>query len=252
MKRQTIYISPDISSWHAMPSSGLILPDKDKQRAYDHLHRAEHFLSLSNSNVADLTDSLSNLRRALTHRLQLIEKIYQLRAALEAGRKKPFLELLAEVGVVRPTLLRALLEARNAVEYRDRRPPSKKRCLELADSVWYFLRSTDPLVSVKRSYTEVGPTEDGYLTDVYSLSFSITYSRRFRIAVHGWLPNELVSLQEQSWWRIEADDFGIKADRWSASPHHEDKKDTDYWFRGTMPNVRDTTVQILTLVFGAV
>lgn len=251
MRRKRIYISPDVLCWRAMPGGGIVLPERDKRRAYEHLRRAEHFLSLPNNNEADLADSLSNLRRALTHRIQVLDQVYRLRIPLDAGEKKPFLELLAQIGAVRPTLLKALLEARNAVEYNDRRPPSKKRCQELADSVWYFLRSTDTLVTVQRSDIELTPPEDGNLPEVYHAGFRIIYSRRFRVEFSGWFPEELVSFKEKSWWAVEAEDYGTKVERWGTSPLHQDKKASDIWVRGVILNDPKTVCSVLAMAFGA-
>src|SRR5712675_1843727 len=119
-KRRPIYLAPDVLRWRASLPGGTILPEAYKHRAYDLLRRAEFFLSSPQVSDADLADCLGNLRRAMTHRVQSLEKIYRLRVPLQSGAKTHFLKLLAEVGIVRPLLLHALLEARNAVEYRDR------------------------------------------------------------------------------------------------------------------------------------
>src|SRR5439155_7220801 len=149
-KPAAIYLDPNVLRWRASLPGGTVLSEAIRHRAYDLLRRAEFFLSAPRVSEADLADCLANLRRALTHRVQWLEKIYRLRVPLQSGAKRHFLKLLADVGIVRPLFLQALLDARNAVEYGDRKPPSKKRCQELAESVWYFLRSTDPLVVYRR------------------------------------------------------------------------------------------------------
>jgi len=169
----------------------------------------------------------------MTHRLQLLERIYRLRIPLEAGTKRHYLELLTEVGVVRPSLLQALLEARNAVEYRDRKPPSKRRCREVADATWYFLRSTDSLVAYRHEDFRLAPSENGYLSDVYWMSIQITYGYRFKMEARGWIPAQLGSLAATPGWiRVNACDFGTRSERWANNPMHIDKQARDWWLKG--------------------
>ncbi len=252
MKHRIIYLSPDILQWRPHSPGGLILSDADKHRAYDHLLRAEHFIKLEVVEDADLADCLGNLRRAVTHRTQLLEKLYRLRVPLQAGAKKHFIELLAQVGIVRPSFLRALLAARNAVEYRDRKPPSRWRCQEMADAVWYFLRSTDPLVLTRRDYFELSPSEDGYPDETYGFGVHVRYSSRFRFEISGWSPRDLVSLLPKAGWlEVRADEFYTKQERWKNEPMHADKKDEDCWFSGILSHDVNGLSSLLMLAFEA-
>ncbi|MFT3831523.1 MAG: hypothetical protein QM691_17645 [Opitutaceae bacterium] len=231
----------------------MILSEKDRSRAYDHLRRAEHFLAQRPLTEADLADCLANLRRALTQRVQLLEKLYGLRGPLEAGAKRPFVELLAEIGVVRPTFLKALLDARNDIEYRDRKPPPQKRCQELADALWYFLRSTDHIALQLRSDFQLTPTNKGFVEETYWLHFDIRYGSRFRLKANGWIPASLVSRSpRENWLEMQVAGFHTKKERWSQSPDHGDKADDDLWVIGLTTKSRELWVALLKLAFDAV
>ena len=225
-KRRPVYLASDVLRWRASLSYTTYLPEAYKHRAYDLLRRAEFFLSSPHVSDADLADCLGNLRRAMTHRVESLEKTYRLRVPLQSGKKPHFLKLLAEVGIVRPLLLQALLEARNAVEYRDRKPPSKRRCEELAESVWYFLRSTDRLVVHRRVCFCLNPLEDGYPSDTYFLEFDVRYGSRFRMNVRGVIPTNMASLTPISGGlRVDAHDFGSMLKQSPNNSNQSDKED---------------------------
>ena len=147
----------------------------------------------SGAKAYDLADCLSNLRKSFTSRSKLIEQLYGLRVILDESERRPYLKLLAGVGVVRPALLEALLKARNAVEYQDARPPKLSRCLELVDAVWYFLRATDPLVTLVPSDMELAPPDEGSDKSIYRLNLTVRYKPKFEVTVSGWLPAAMVS-----------------------------------------------------------
>jgi hypothetical protein len=74
---------------------------------------------------------------------------YQLRK-LQIGTKPKYdLELLQHFGIIRPFMLRRLIDLRNSVEHTDSSPPPTDECLMFADLVWYFLRSTDGLIGMQ-------------------------------------------------------------------------------------------------------
>lgn len=252
MKKHPFFISPEVLDWRARHPGGLVLPESRKRRAYVHLKRAEHFLERDPSDDADLADCLGNLRRALTHRVQLLERLYKLRFPLAAGAKRHFLEILSQVRVVRPTFLHALLEARNSVEYRDRKPPSARRCRELSDAVWYFLRSTDPLVLNRRDDFELTRSEDENGNYVYWLQFRIKFSKAFRMKVKGWIPAALGSLDARNGWlKVEAEKLRVRSAHWSDDSEHGDKKIDDWWVEGLVAAEEKSVSSLLALAFEA-
>ena len=141
----------------------------------------------------DLADCLSNLRKCLTHRLKLLEKYYNIRAAVDAPQKKHLMELMAEVGIIRPLMLKTLMNARNDVEYNDVKPPSVERCREFAEAVWYLLRSTDSILEVGR--TEVIFCKEGKWQDEHGSWFALNveYKPKLKLSLRGKLEPTLLS-----------------------------------------------------------
>lgn len=90
------------------------------------------------------------MKRSLNHRLQLIEKTYHLKTIYFKDKPKGYLELLEKYNIVRPLLMKKLLTIRNEIEHEDSNPPEIERCKELVDIMWYFLKSTDSIVQIKK------------------------------------------------------------------------------------------------------
>ncbi|WP_332647131.1 hypothetical protein [Lysinibacillus sp. 54212] len=148
MKRKK-WVSNEVLNWYSYSDSARIL-DKDKgERAYAIW---EHSKQLIENNESDfhLADGITNLKRALNHRLNTIEEIYCFKAIKIKNKPKGYMEMLEILGIVRPFLMKQLLVIRNDIEHRDNKPPSKERCLELLDVIWYFLKSTDFIVQIER------------------------------------------------------------------------------------------------------
>ncbi len=93
----------------------------------------------------DRVDAIMALRRVVGKRVKELKETYQLRELPTGAKPKADLELLEYFGIIRPFMLRRLIDIRNFVEHQDSSPPPTSECLMLADLVWYFLRSTDGL-----------------------------------------------------------------------------------------------------------
>jgi hypothetical protein len=91
-----------------------------------------------------------------------LKEIYQLRDLPTGTKAMKDLELLECLGIIRPLMLRQLINIRNIVEHEVSSPPSTDECLMFADLTWYFLRSTDNLVN---SYVEEIYFEPRRMTD---------------------------------------------------------------------------------------
>lgn len=250
-----IWISPEIlTHWCVRSDGGLLLDDTAHRRSYQHLQRAEYLLTLNpQPNEHDRADCISNLRRCFTHRLKLIEEAYQFRAVLAASKKQHSLELLAQLGIVRPTLLQAFLTTRNAIEYSDAEPPDLARCQELVDVVWYFLRSTDSLLSLKKTNAHFSPPNDDPWDSTYWLSARIDYTSEFSIDISGWLTPNWVRFSEQpDWLAVCASDVGTKEEKLGKDPEvHGDKKDDDLWLVGQILPTFDQRKLLLRQVLNA-
>jgi len=104
--------------------------------------------------ATDLPIASCSVAGALSHRAQALESIYNLRALPLEGKPKRDFELLQYLGIVRPVMLKRLVDIRNLVEHEDADSPNIDDCRMLAEFVWYFLRSTDSIVMSVKTHIE--------------------------------------------------------------------------------------------------
>ncbi|MFK2905125.1 hypothetical protein ISP17_14270 [Dyella ginsengisoli] len=109
----------------------------------------EHAAKRLEGDPTDLhrVDCIGALRRAINQRLKSLQSVYHFDKLPTNLAKRQLLERMQEFGLVRPTLLKELLEVRNLIEHQDSDPPSLEQCHRFVDIVWYFLKSTDELVT---------------------------------------------------------------------------------------------------------
>ena len=96
----------------------------------------------------DRVDCIGTLKRAINHRLKSIQATYHFDLLPASRSKKQILEKLQDYGIVRPAIIKELLEVRNGIEHNDAAPPDGPSCAFYLDIVWYFLKSTDSLVDM--------------------------------------------------------------------------------------------------------
>ena len=102
----------------------------------------------SPSSELDRVDCIGTLKRAINHRLKAIQATYHFDQLPTTRPKKQIFEKLQDYGLVRPAIIKELLEVRNGIEHNDAAPPDPPRCEFYVDVVWYFLKSTDALVDM--------------------------------------------------------------------------------------------------------
>jgi len=136
----TLWLDVEVLEWAPEFLSGVPQERERLLRPHQVLEHANRLLSNQPSPFA-LADALSNLKRAVNNRLQHLEEIYRLTSLFP--KSVGALERLEGVGLAKPVLIRQLFELRNDIEHNDTSPPSQERCGELADSTWYFLKTTD-------------------------------------------------------------------------------------------------------------
>lgn len=140
-----LYLNPVTFAWPYYLESHMSAEKSKVRRSYDTLSHAASLLEGKVTEYA-LADSVTNLKRAVNIRLKLIDELHRY-SGMKSPRKMGALEKLEYMGLIRPFLIRQLFELRNDIEHNDAMPPSLGRAKELVDIVWYFLRSTDSVVS---------------------------------------------------------------------------------------------------------
>jgi hypothetical protein len=179
----------------------------------------------------------------------LLEKYYNIRSAIDAPQKRPLAELFAEVGIIRPLMLKALLIERNEVEYADAKPPNIQRCREFAEAVWYLLRSTDSLLELGR--TAVCFLKEGEPKNDPECWFSldIKYEPALSLTLQGRLPPKLVS-QKRLPHSMELE--AVYPDSKSANLLDWTKHWSEFPVMGTLILLPDERKAVLRAVFDAV
>ncbi|MFN1652074.1 hypothetical protein ACPV3O_23570 [Vibrio rotiferianus] len=139
------YLTDEIHEWALGASSRTNGDYDDIYRAYQLWKHAQELL-IGSDHELYRSDCIANLKRAINHRLQAIERIYKIsKLPLEISSKK-VLDRYEFLGLIRPMVLNELIKVRNVIEHQDQTPPEKEKCVYYIDIVWYFLKSTDSLV----------------------------------------------------------------------------------------------------------
>ena len=184
-------MSLDVLTWEVFPEGATLCEDRSEmlKRPYELLHHAEQRLKGCPSGL-DLVDVITTLKRAAFQRRDALEKAYKLKHLPISGLPKEPLERLAFFGIIKPIVFRNLVDVRNCVEHQDAAPPGVARCKELAEYVWYFLKSTDRLLKEETNLYLLGnPNSDD--PEDYWIEIGNGPSKDWNIRAHGWLPSSL-------------------------------------------------------------
>lgn len=204
-----------------------IIEEDILQRSYELWNRADKLIQ-KNETSFDLADGISNLKRSLNHRLKTIESIYNFKYIDFKNKPRGYLELLESYGLVKPYLIKMVMEIRNDIEHNDASPPKAVRCLELSDMIWYFLKSTDTLI---HSF----PTQlDSYIYDYRIVEprcrhYITINNEHMTIEVSGWFPSEVVSTTKQDGFSM-VHPWRTLLEEWE----NPNKLATDKWVSGVI------------------
>jgi len=233
-----MWLSPEFLDWYAHVQERLNNDDAGWERAYKIWAHAEQVLEQYNDEF-HLVDAVTTLKRVMSHRLQLLKNTYDFGTIPVTGKPQRTIEQLAFWGILRPTMLVRLMDIRNAVEHEDATPPTRERCLELLDFVWYFLRSTDRLAMYP-------PSEVEFESEAYTEGHGNTYwllpkkgpRNSWRIDFAGWIGAAMLSESQQDNWfevhisRRETRDE-VRGPNGFALKVHENRKENDLSVEGT-------------------
>lgn len=249
--KNLIYLSESILDWDFYSGGGKVVSKDDLLRPYEIWEHSRKLVEKAGSEF-DLADGISSVKRALNSRLQIIEKYYQLRDIDPSWKRKHYFEILESFDLLRPYLMKNLLELRNDIEHNDAVPPSKERCSEFIDIVWYFLKSTDPVIqTIKDSNAYKLYDKDGRETN-YGFSISVNYSNLNNIEICGWFYKDIISTTyREGCLTIQYKDIHTKK-KWKNNSYHESKLETDKWINGSLINLStETKKKIITQILSA-
>lgn len=229
---KTLYLSNEILTRDAYKSGSSSCNIDDVMRPYQILTHSESLIN-KDSSAFNLADALGNLKRALNHRLQLIERLYQLKTLKFVGIPKGYLEILEKYGLARPYLIKKLMEIRNNIEHKDKKPPSVDRCRELLDVTWYFLKSTDQIVSSIPLDIELEAINSHGLHEKYGCSISIKLPKK-DFSISGWFPIKYINKEkfDNSFKIICITTHDGLYWKNKDKRYHQDKTAEDIWING--------------------
>lgn len=229
-----IWLPNSVINWDAKSQWGTTF-ESEWNRAYSIWEHASGLVEGA-SNDFNLADGITNLKRALNQRLKLIEEIYYFKNIEIPNKPKGYLELLGRYGIVRPYLMKMLLNIRNDIEHNDATPPDSGRCKEFVDVIWYFLKSTDSIAQVRTDSAVFHLLDENSSETEYWFSVEVSFENFAKeIEINGWFPNELIlgTAQDET-SEVFVKIMHTKQEKWSGTENHKDKLDTDIWIVGNL------------------
>ena len=157
-----------------------------------------------------MIDTITTLKRAVDNRLRILDNLYKFKRIPIKEKPSDLLEIMHYVDIVRPIMVKKLIEIRNAIEHEDASPPNYEDCKVFSEFVWYFLRSTDNLVRELVVTFNLHPASD---LSVYSVGCGMGIEYGWNPTIGGWVPSQLISEEaKNSWLRIKGEKFDNLSD----------------------------------------
>jgi hypothetical protein len=253
-EQRVMFISNVIFTWEPIVEA-LSYTEDDWEYAYSYLRHSEKLLS-GVPERHSLIDVVSNLKRAVDHRIRHISTTYKIKTIPIYASKKEIWDILAELEVIKPVMLANLIDIRNAVEHQFSNPPPQARCIELAEFVWYFLRSTDSLAKEVSSGPFLQESKASYATP-FRIYYNGNPENGWESNITAFLPKELTSLTpkadyfEVSETRVQpGKDFKLASSRfrWYIKEMYDRFGDDDLFITGKLKD-RNIELWFLRLYF---
>jgi hypothetical protein len=216
---ENIYLLPDVFTWSCWNSGGTINDESRVQRPYALVSHAES-LTHGLPTEFEIADAVANLKRAINHRLQLLEENYSFAKAFP--KNVGVLERLEKVNLARPYLIKQLFSLRNDIEHYDAPPPSLGRCRELIDLTWYFLKATDAAsrtVSDTLEYTCVSDDDSEKPELEFTAKLISVEERKFDIS--GWFKPPFINYDNNG-FRVNVEAISARPEK----PKYHKRLDT--------------------------
>jgi uncharacterized protein YrzB (UPF0473 family) len=226
-------------------SDGATLLGDAWKRSYQIWQHAKDLIDSKNNNFY-YADAVANLKRSLNHRLKLIEELYCFKNIEIPNKPNGYLELLERYGIVRPYLIKLLLNIRNDIEHNDADPPALQRCQELIDIIWYLLKSTDVLVQLQNNGAYFTLCDKNGNETYYESVISVDFSHEARMEIKGWFPHEMIYDSTQiDFCEVLVKEIHSKEEKWINSEYHSKKLNTDIWVVGELIPAQDMRLDLI-------
>lgn len=196
-----MFLSPAVFQWPYDAQDRMFPPETDfVHRGHEVWRHAQGRLSDS-ATPLDCVDCIGTLKRAIDIRLKAIRSTYNFDALPSPRGKKQTLERLQDYGIVRPAILKELIDVRNSLEHAHSEPPSVAKCRFYVDICWYFLKSTDILVDM--AVASLVYEEHDYVS---SVQIEVHPRDNWRLRVKGHIRTEML-LEVPTPGALELTDF---------------------------------------------
>jgi hypothetical protein len=197
-----MFLSPAVFQWPYDAQDRTFPPEVDYvNKAHDVWRHAQSRLA-GEPTALDRVDCIGALKRAIDIRLKAIRATYNFDILPSLRAKKQTLEKLQDYGIVRPAILKELIDVRNSLEHEHTEPPATDKCKFYIDICWYFLKSTDPLVDMAvSSLVYVDDPSDS------SVQMEIEPRNDWALRVHGHVRSEFILLSGTE-GALELTEFG--------------------------------------------
>jgi hypothetical protein len=183
----SIWLSSEILTWRKTYDLSLTFVDPKLLDAYNYLMHVEKIIGSGNTEY-DRNDILSNLKKSIFFRIEQLKTIYNLRGFPLKDKSSKEFDILCSLNIIKPIMLKKIIDIRNAIEHKYNEPPSFDYCKELSEFVWYFLKATDILIELKiEKFDFVHNNEK----DEYYLEVKIEFSKNWNIYCNALYPLSL-------------------------------------------------------------
>lgn len=212
-----LWLSPVILDWNRDTLYRGTISNIDLFKPYELLKHAQKRISEvddkgnPHEEAFALGEAVSHLRGAIEHRQKQIIKSFNLsKLSVDGWPGGKDHDKLSELGIMRPLLVKKLIDLRNFVIHEQKYPHNddKHSINELFEFTWYFMRSTDAFLSRKISGIILYPPDfsgatiddDDFEYDRCFLAETYAYPR-WQVDIKGYgVPINLFSKTENKGW----------------------------------------------------
>lgn len=194
-----MWLNPCIFEWKSFVEGSSILGANSWERSYKIWSHAENILASPTTEMSRV-DAVTTLKRAIEHRVRLLNRIYSFRNIPIKEKPARTFDQFEFLGIVRPVMLQKLIAIRNAVEHEDASPPNAETCEVFLEFAWYFLRSTDGIARTIVGEFSLQPMWDEELWGYYWLSVNMNLESCWIPGIRGWVTPYMISEEERTDW----------------------------------------------------
>lgn len=161
----------------------------DWKRQHEIWEHGNSLISGASPSQQDLEAGIIQLQRAVELRDKLLDEIYGFEK-IPGRRKNTKYEIMADLGIIRPTLKIRLRELRNSLIHDPKNSPTtQQECELLCDTSWYYLKVTDRITQQCADELTMQIPSSGRESSSLSLTFK---TNRWEATTDGYVAPEVV------------------------------------------------------------